>query len=55
MDIPDIDLSDLLETDVSTEPDAALTTGAHQLLRAIDRLDDGYDERIEELERRRAS
>jgi hypothetical protein len=55
MDKPDIDLGELLETDVSTEPDPALTTGAHRLMRAIDQLDDGHHERVEELQRRHAS
>jgi hypothetical protein len=54
MDKPDIDLSELLETDVSPEPDPALVTGAYRLEAAIDRLDDGHQERVEELERRRA-
>jgi hypothetical protein len=53
MDKPDIDLSELLETDVSTEPDPALITGAHRLMRAIDQLDDSHQERVEELQQRR--
>lgn len=55
MDKPDIDLGELLETDVHAEPHRELTADVHQLMRAIDRLDDGHDERIGELRRRRAS
>jgi hypothetical protein len=50
-----LELSELLETDVRPAPDGALTADIHELMSAIDRLDDGHRERVEELERRQAS
>jgi hypothetical protein len=55
MDKLPLELSELLETDVRPAPDGALTADVHELMSAIDRLDDGHRERVEELERRQAS
>jgi hypothetical protein len=51
------ELSELLETDVTPYAEADLSPDAHQLHRAIDRLDESHQERIAELEleRRQAS
>jgi hypothetical protein len=49
------ELSELLEADVTPAAGPDLTADVHELLSAIDRLDDGHRERVEELERRQAS
>jgi hypothetical protein len=49
------ELSELLETDVTPYAEDDLSTDAHRLFRAIDRLDESHQERIDELERRQAS
>jgi hypothetical protein len=48
------ELSELLEADVTPYAED-LRADFHELYRAIDRLDDGHRERVEELERRQAS
>jgi hypothetical protein len=48
------ELSELLEADVTPYAED-LSADVHELYRAIDRLDDGHRERVEELERRQAS
>jgi hypothetical protein len=55
MDKLPLELSELLETDVRPAPDRALTADVHELMSAIDRLDESHQERIAELERRQAS
>jgi hypothetical protein len=51
------ELSELLETDVTPYAEDDLSPDAHQLHRAIDRLDESHQERVAELEleRRQAS
>jgi hypothetical protein len=55
MDKLPFELSELLEADVAPAADRDLSADVHELMRAIDRLDDGHRERVEELERRQAS
>jgi hypothetical protein len=55
MDKLPLELSELLEADVTPAANRDLTPDGHELMSAIDRLDDGHRQRVEELERRQAS
>jgi hypothetical protein len=55
MDKLPLELSELLEADIGPAANPDLTADVHELMSAIDRLDDGHRERVEELERRQAS
>jgi hypothetical protein len=55
MDKLPLELSELLDADVTPAANRDLTADVHELMSAIDRLDDGHRERVEELERRQAS
>jgi hypothetical protein len=55
MDKLPLELSELLEADITPAAKPDLRPDVHELMSAIGRLDDAHRQRVEELERRQAS